>query len=151
MPTQPLSALHVTAVRYRGSRPAQGDERALDAYARSDVYRQAQVPVDISEPALPEQGDRIREHQHIAAAFVDEGFAPRGPPFPGGPGVPGPFPIQGLILGQPQLFADESSGGAAPSAPGAFPGVSPEVGGGGREGFLAGLAGALRHRASRLD
>src|SRR5262245_18265576 len=54
MPTQPLAALNVTAVRYRGSRPAVGDERALDAYAASDVYREAQVPVEVSEPALPD-------------------------------------------------------------------------------------------------
>jgi arginase len=55
MPTQPLSALQIIGIRYRGSRPAKGDERALDAYAASGVYQQAQVPVDISEPALPEQ------------------------------------------------------------------------------------------------
>jgi arginase len=55
MPTQPLSALHVVGVRYRGSRPAAGDERALDAYAASGVYSQAQVSVTINEPALAEQ------------------------------------------------------------------------------------------------
>jgi arginase len=54
MPTQPLSALHAIGVRYRGSRPALGDERALDAYAASNVYGQAQVPVAISGPGLPE-------------------------------------------------------------------------------------------------
>src|SRR6185503_9231152 len=54
MPTHPLSALHVTGVRYRGSRPARGDERALDAYLASAVYQHAQVPVDISEPVWPE-------------------------------------------------------------------------------------------------
>ena len=54
MPTQPLSALHVTAVRFRGSRPASGDERALDAYAASGVYAQAEVPVEVREPDFPE-------------------------------------------------------------------------------------------------
>src|SRR5262245_39020525 len=54
MPIQPLSALHVIGVRYRGSRPAAGDERALNAYAASDVYQQAQVPIAVSEPAMPE-------------------------------------------------------------------------------------------------
>jgi arginase len=54
MSTQPLEALHVTGVRYRGSRPAQGDERALDAYTRAHVYQQAQVPVVYSEVVFPE-------------------------------------------------------------------------------------------------
>jgi arginase len=40
-------------VRYRRSKPAQGDERALDAYAASGVYRHAQVPVDVVEPIMP--------------------------------------------------------------------------------------------------
>ncbi len=43
------------AVRYRGSRLAAGDERALDAYAASGVYGQAQAPVTINEPPLAEQ------------------------------------------------------------------------------------------------
>jgi arginase len=51
---QPLFALRVIGVRYRSSRPAQGDERALDAYAASRVYYQAQVPVEVIEPAFPE-------------------------------------------------------------------------------------------------
>jgi arginase len=54
MSTQPLEALHVTGVRYRGSRPAQGDERALDAYTRAHVYQQAQVPVVYGEVVFPE-------------------------------------------------------------------------------------------------
>jgi len=45
MSTQPLATLHVTGVRYRGSRPAHGDERALDAYTRANAYQRAQVPV----------------------------------------------------------------------------------------------------------
>jgi len=54
MATQSLEALHVTGVRYRGSRPAQGDERALDAYTRANVYRRAQVPAAYGEVAFPE-------------------------------------------------------------------------------------------------
>jgi arginase len=54
MPTEPLSGLRVIGVRYRGSRPAQGDERALDAYLASGVYQQAQVPFDVVEPSFPE-------------------------------------------------------------------------------------------------
>jgi arginase len=34
---------------------AQGDERALDAYIASGVYRGAQVPVDVIEPVFPEE------------------------------------------------------------------------------------------------
>jgi arginase len=54
MSTQTLATLHVTGVRYRGSRPAQGDERALDAYTRSNVYAQAHVPVAYCEVVFPE-------------------------------------------------------------------------------------------------
>ncbi len=54
MSVEPLSGLTVIGVRYRGSRPAQDDERALDAYAASGVYRRAQVPVDVIEPTFPE-------------------------------------------------------------------------------------------------
>jgi len=53
MPVEQLSALQVIGVRYRGSRPARRDERALDAYVASDVYREAGVPVDVIEPAFP--------------------------------------------------------------------------------------------------
>jgi hypothetical protein len=45
MSAQPLATLYVTGVRYRGSRLAQGDARALDAYTHANVYRRAQVPV----------------------------------------------------------------------------------------------------------
>jgi arginase len=54
MPAEPLSRLQVIRVRYKGSRLAQDDERALDAYAVSGVYGQAQVPVDVAEPTFPE-------------------------------------------------------------------------------------------------
>ena len=54
MSTQPLATLHVTGVRYRGSRPAHGDERALDAYTRANVYQRAQVPVAYDEVVFPE-------------------------------------------------------------------------------------------------
>jgi len=61
MAPQPLPALQVIGVRYRGSRLAHDDERALDAYAASGVYSQAQVPVDVVEPAFPE--DRREEEE----------------------------------------------------------------------------------------
>jgi arginase len=75
MSTQPLSALHVIGVRYRGSRLAAGDERALDAYAASDVYRQAQAPIDISEPRLPDNlrgDDEIDNLGLLGAAIAGE-------------------------------------------------------------------------------
>src|SRR3569832_1384464 len=53
MNNQPLSALQVVGVRYRGSRPAQGDERSIDAFAASDAYQQAQAPFTIGEVAFP--------------------------------------------------------------------------------------------------
>ena len=54
MSTQPLATMHVTGVRYRGSRPAHGDERALDAYTRANAYQRAQVPVAYHEVVFPE-------------------------------------------------------------------------------------------------
>ena len=64
MSVESLSSLVVIGVRYRGSRPAQGDERALDAYAASGVYQRAQVPVDVIEPTFPE-GRRDEEADNI--------------------------------------------------------------------------------------
>lgn len=51
---QPMLGLTVVGVRYRGSRPAQRDERSLDAYAAAKVYDSAGVPVAMTEPRLPE-------------------------------------------------------------------------------------------------
>src|SRR4051812_28928759 len=54
MSNQPLATLHITGVRYRGSRPAQGDERALDAYTRANVYHCAELPCSYQEVMFPE-------------------------------------------------------------------------------------------------
>lgn len=51
MSTKPL---HVLGVRYRGSRPAQGDERSLDAYIASGVYWERGAPVVYGEPTMAE-------------------------------------------------------------------------------------------------
>ena len=51
--TQPLSALQVIGIRYRGVQFADNDERALDAYVAADVYAAAGVPFAISEPRFP--------------------------------------------------------------------------------------------------
>jgi arginase len=51
---QPLTGLHVVGVRYRGSRPAQRDERSLDAYAAANVYQAIQTPTTVVEPRFPE-------------------------------------------------------------------------------------------------
>ncbi len=58
---QPLNELEVIAVRYRGTRPAEGDERALDAYATSGVYERAGVPFRVVEPRMIEE--RRVEHE----------------------------------------------------------------------------------------
>jgi arginase len=55
MGQQALTQLHVIGVSYRGSRPAEGDERALDAYAAAGLYAEAGVPFALREPAMPEQ------------------------------------------------------------------------------------------------
>ena len=65
MSVEPLSGLTVIGVRYRGSRPAQGDERALDAYAASGVYQRAQAPVDVIEPTFPEGRREEEEADNI--------------------------------------------------------------------------------------
>ncbi len=51
---QPLTALNVVGVRYRGSKVAERDERSLDAYLAADLYRAANVPVTVVEPRFPE-------------------------------------------------------------------------------------------------
>src|SRR6266545_6155291 len=50
-----IPALQVVGLRYRGSHPAQGDERALNAYAAAGVYAHGQVRFEVVEPALPER------------------------------------------------------------------------------------------------
>jgi arginase len=54
MAAQPLSSLQVIAVRYRDSKLAVNDERSIDRYAESGVYKAAQMPFEVSEPAFPE-------------------------------------------------------------------------------------------------
>ena len=54
-PHKDLTNLTVVAVRYRGSRLAQRDERSIDAFARADVYSAAGVPVSLIEPRFPEE------------------------------------------------------------------------------------------------
>ena len=51
---QPMLGLTVVGVRYRGSRPAQRDERSLDAYAAANVYEAAGAPVTVVEPRWTE-------------------------------------------------------------------------------------------------
>lgn len=52
--SKPLSALQVVGVRYRGSKPAPGDERGLDSYQSSGVYATAGVPFSVVEPPMDE-------------------------------------------------------------------------------------------------
>ena len=61
----PLTGLQVIGVRYRQSKPAPGDERALDAYAAAGVYQQAQVPFEVVEPAMPEGQRRNEESDNL--------------------------------------------------------------------------------------
>ena len=49
----PPPGLEVIGVRYRGSTPATGDERALDAYLAAAVYWEPGIPVVYNEPVLP--------------------------------------------------------------------------------------------------
>jgi arginase len=54
MPHTTPPGFDVIGVRYRGSAPAAGDERALDAYVASAVYWEPGLPVVYGEPVLPE-------------------------------------------------------------------------------------------------
>lgn len=75
-----LNALQVIGVRYRGSTPAEGDERALDAYVASGVYSAAGVPVTISEPQMPEaqrSDDEPSNLGWICRAIADDVAAAR--------------------------------------------------------------------------
>lgn len=49
----PPPGLEVIGVRYRGSTPATGDERGLDAYLAAAVYWEPGLPVVYNEPVLP--------------------------------------------------------------------------------------------------
>jgi arginase len=77
---QPLAELGVVGVRYRGSRPAEGDERALDAYTAAGVYGAAEVPFAVVEPAMPEERrgeDEPANLGHINAAIAESVAAAR--------------------------------------------------------------------------
>ena len=65
MSTIPISTLKVVGIRYRGSKPAVADERALDAYAASGVYQSARVPFEIIEPAFPEEKRQTEETDNL--------------------------------------------------------------------------------------
>jgi arginase len=70
----PLREVHVVGIRYRGSRLAEGDERALDAYVSSAVYWQPGLHVIYAEPHLPERlrgSDEPRNLGSICAAVAD--------------------------------------------------------------------------------
>jgi arginase len=50
---KPPTAIEVVGVRYRGSTPADGDERSLDAFVAAAVYWQTGAQVVYGEPVLP--------------------------------------------------------------------------------------------------
>ncbi|RMF90379.1 MAG: arginase [Nitrospinota bacterium] len=65
MSIQPSSVLQIVGVRYRGSRPAQGKESPLDAYASSGVYETAGRPFDLVEPRFPEEQRCAEEPENL--------------------------------------------------------------------------------------
>jgi arginase len=80
MASDPLPALRVIAVRYRGSQLAGGDERSVDALAASGVYRRAGVPFDIVEPRFPEaqrSGSPVRDIGVLGGLIAREVAAAR--------------------------------------------------------------------------
>jgi arginase len=60
-----LTALRVVGMRYRGTTPAKGDERALDAFLAANVYALAGVPFSVIEPAFPEAGRKPSETDNL--------------------------------------------------------------------------------------
>jgi arginase len=77
---QPLRELHVVGVRYRGSRPAEDDERALDAYIAAAVYWEPGLAVVYGEPQLPDRlrgSDEPRNLGSICATIADSVAAGR--------------------------------------------------------------------------
>lgn len=71
---QPLTQLEVVGVRYRGSRPAQRDERSLDAYAAAAVYGAAGIPLTVTEPRLAEEirsADEPTNLGHLSGQIAD--------------------------------------------------------------------------------
>lgn len=65
MSINPFLELKVIGIRYRSSKPAVNDERALDAYAASGVYQSAQVPFEIIEPEFPEEYREAEETDNL--------------------------------------------------------------------------------------
>ena len=54
MASRPLPALQVVGIRYYSDRSAADEPNCLDSYAAADVYGAAGVPLDVIEPAFPE-------------------------------------------------------------------------------------------------
>ncbi|MFW6075202.1 MAG: arginase family protein [Chloroflexota bacterium] len=54
MTTSGLKNLHVLGVRYGGARPAERDERSVDAYHKANVYDAISIPKTFVEPSFPE-------------------------------------------------------------------------------------------------
>lgn len=73
--TQPLSALQVIGIRYRGVQFATDDERALDAYVASGVYEAADVPFAVNEPRFPESArSQVDSGDSYDARELDHGL-----------------------------------------------------------------------------
>jgi len=71
---RPLERMQIVGIRYRGARPAETDERGLDAYEASGVYASADVPFEIVEPRMPETertGDEPRDLGTVNGRIAD--------------------------------------------------------------------------------
>ena len=73
-----LSGLQVLGVRYAGSRFVGDQQRALNAYLKEDVYKQAQVPFAYVEPRMPEtmQSDDQVIRYGVLGSAIAEAVAP---------------------------------------------------------------------------
>lgn len=77
MPASHLPGLHVLGVRYSGSRPAERDERSVDAYHRAGVYDSLDVPKIFVDPAFPEEqrNDSATYNLGLIGGAIAEGVA----------------------------------------------------------------------------
>lgn len=64
---QPLEGLQVIGIRYTGARFIGVGQLALNSYSKSDIYAEARVPFDYTEPRLPEGLENTDEASRVGA------------------------------------------------------------------------------------
>lgn len=75
MPASQLTGLHVLGIRYSGSRPAERDERSVDAYHQASVYDALDVPKVFVDPVFPEdqRSESATDNLGLIGGMIAEG------------------------------------------------------------------------------